>query len=258
MYEFRRAVEKSQIPHFDGVFMHSCLMGNMESLADLYPISDYTISCMHSLNSGCESMRSLVKELLKGTDFPTSTKAAFKDCYDEANKVHASCNGDMNLLDNKEFEKLFPICKKLSSRLQALYPDKKAEINKAIENDIYVVDPDIIFVDLQYYADQMAKATGDAELKTIADELKAQMDKTILAANHYYNSPYAKGIKPDFSLSVVAVDHKTYIGEAGLTHSFQTAYEYTNFHKQTGWGDWLNILEAKPTKNNPAGDKSSD
>ena len=24
----------SQIPHFDGVFMHSCLMGNMESLAD--------------------------------------------------------------------------------------------------------------------------------------------------------------------------------------------------------------------------------
>lgn len=36
----------SQIPHFDGVFMHSCLMGNMESLADLYPISDYTISCM--------------------------------------------------------------------------------------------------------------------------------------------------------------------------------------------------------------------
>ena len=37
MYEFRRAVEASQIPHFDGVFMHSCLMGNMESLADLYP-----------------------------------------------------------------------------------------------------------------------------------------------------------------------------------------------------------------------------
>ena len=258
MYEFRRAVEKSQIPHFDGVFMHSCLMGNMESLADLYPISDYTVSCMHSLNSGCESMRSLVKELLKGTDFPTSAKAAFKDCYEEANKGHASCNGDMNLLDNKEFEKLFPICKKLSSRLQALYPDKKAEINKAIENDIYVVDPDFIFVDLQYYADQMAKATGDAELKTIADELKAQMDKTILAANHYYNSPYTKGIKPDFSLSVVVVDHNTYIGEAGLTHSFKTAYEYTKFHKQTGWGDWLNILEAKPTENNPAGGISSD
>jgi len=206
MYEFRRAVEASQIPHFDGVFMHSCLMGNMESLADLYP----------------------------------------------------KCNGDINLLDNKEFGNLLPICKKLSSRLLTLYPDKKTEINKAIENDIYVGHPDYIFVDLQYYADQMAKATDDAELKTIADELKAQMKKTILAANNYHHSPYAKDIKPDFTLSVVAVDHDGYIGDAGLTHSFQTAYEYTNFHKQTGWGDWLNKLEAKPTTDNPAGDKKSE
>ena len=65
----------SQIPHFDGVFMHSCLMGNMESLVDLYPISDYMISCMHPLNSDGGSMVSLVKELLKGADFPTTTKA---------------------------------------------------------------------------------------------------------------------------------------------------------------------------------------
>ena len=152
---------------------------------------NYTISCMHPLNSDGGSMVSLVKELLKGTDFPTSTEAAFKDCYKEANEGHADCNGDMNLLDNKEFEKLLPICKKLSSRLLTLYPDKKTEINKAIENDIYVGHPD-------------------------------------------------------------------YIGDAGLTHSFQTAYEYTNFHKQTGWGDWLNKLEAKPTTDNPAGDKKSE
>lgn len=250
----------SQIPHFDGVFMHSCLMGNMESLADLYPISDYTISCMHPLNSDGGSMVSLVKELLKGADFPTTTKAVFKDIYDEDDKGYksAKCNGDINLLDNKEFGNLLPICKKLSSRLLTLYPDKKTEINKAIENDIYVGHPDYIFVDLQYYADQMAKATDDAELKTIADELKAQMKKTILAAINYHHSPYAKDIKPDFTLSVVAVDHDGYIGDAGLTHSFQTAYEYTNFHKQTGWGDWLNKLEAKPTTDNPADDKKSE
>ena len=183
----------SQIPHFDGVFMHSCLMGNMESLVDLYPISDYTISCMHPLNSDGGSMVSLVKELLKGADFPTTTKAVFKDIYDEDDKGYksAKCNGDINLLDNKEFGNLLPICKKLSSRLLTLYPDKKTEINKAIENDIYVGHPD-------------------------------------------------------------------YIGDAGLTHSFQTAYEYTNFHKQTGWGDWLNKLEAKPTTDNPAGDKKSE
>ena len=149
----------SQIPHFDGVFMHSCLMGNMESLADLYPISDYTISCMPPLNSDGGSMVSLVKELLKGADFPTTTKAVFKDIYDEDDKGYksAKCNGDINLLDNKEFGNLLPICKKLSSRLLTLYPDKKTEINKAIENDIYVGHPDYIFVDLQYYADQMAK-----------------------------------------------------------------------------------------------------
>lgn len=153
----------SQIPHFDGVFMHSCLMGNMESLADLYPISDYTISCMHPLNSDGGSMVSLVKELLKGADFPTTTKAVFKDIYDEDDKGYksAKCNGDINLLDNKEFGNLLPICKKLSSRLLTLYPDKKTEINKAIENDIYVGHPDYIFVDLQYYAYQMAKATTD-------------------------------------------------------------------------------------------------
>ncbi|MBQ7415350.1 MAG: hypothetical protein IJV09_07975 [Prevotella sp.] len=37
---------------------------------------------------------------------------------------------------------------------------------------------------------------------------------------------------------------------------FKTAYEYCNFHKQTKWGDWLNMVEKKPTKNNPAGEKS--
>lgn len=115
---------------------------------------------------------------------------------------------------------------------------------------------DFFFVDLQYYADKMAEVTGDTELKTIATNLKKQMDKTILKSINFYNSPYAKGIKPKFTLSVVAVNNATYNGEGGPTHSFKTAYEYCNFHKQTKWGDWLNMVEKKPTKNNPAGEKS--
>jgi len=256
MYELRRAVEKSQIPHFEGIFFHNCLMGNMESLGDMYPIADYTISCMHSLASNCESMVSLVKELLKGTDFKTSAINAFEDFKDAANVSHEDCNGDFNLLDNKEIPNLFPICKQLSSRLQTIYPDNKTVINNATENDIYVPHPDFFFVDLQYYADKMAEVTGDTELKTIATNLKKQMDKTILKSINFYNSPYAKGIKPKFTLSVVAVDNATYNGKGGPTHSFKTAYEYCNFHKQTKWGDWLNMVEKKPTKNNPAGEKS--
>ena len=40
----------------------------------------------------------------------------------------------------------------------------------------------------------MAKATGDAELKAIADELGAQMKKTIMANNCYYHCPKSKGV----------------------------------------------------------------
>ena len=39
----------------------------------------------------------------------------------------------------------------------------------------------------------MAKATGDAELKAIADELGAQM-MTIMANNCYYHCPKSKGV----------------------------------------------------------------
>ena len=35
--------------------------------------------------------------------------------------------------------------------------------------------------------------------------------------------------------------------------TFQTAYEYTNFDKQTEWGNWLNTVESHPTLDNPMG-----
>ena len=253
MYEFRRAVEKSEIPHFDGLFIHSCLMGNMESLSDIYALSDYTICSMHTLVSSLETMVSLVKQLQKDDDFVTASKAMLKECYEVSDKQYTEENGDMKLVDNKEFAKLLPICKKLSSRLQAVYPEKKTEIDDATKKDVYRIDDTNIFVDLQYYAEQMAKATGDAELKAIADELGAQMKKTIMAGNNFYHCPKSKGVKPDFSFSVVALDKTTYQKEGGVNYSFQTAYEYTNFHKQTEWGNWLNTVESNPTLDNPMG-----
>jgi hypothetical protein len=253
MYEFRRAVEKSQIPHFDGLFIHSCLMGNMESLSDIYSLADYTICSMHTLNSYLETMVSLVNQLQKDDDFVTASKAMLKECYEVSDKQYRVENGDMKLVDNKEFPKLLPICKKLSSRLQAVYPEKKAEIDNATKKDVYRIDDTSIFVDLQYYAEQMAKATGDAELKAIADELGAQMKKTIMANNCYYHCPKSKGVKPDFSFSVVALDKTAYQKEGGVNYTFQTAYEYTNFHKQTEWGNWLNTVESHPTLDNPMG-----
>ena len=253
MYEFRRAVEKSQIPHFDGLFIHSCLMGNMESLSDIYSLADYTICSMHTLNSYLETMVSLVNQLQKDDDFVTASKAMLKECYEVSDKQYRVENGDIKLVDNKEFPKLLPICKKLSSRLQAVYPEKKAEIDNATKKDVYRIDDTSIFVDLQYYAEQMAKATGDAELKAIADELGAQMKKTIMANNCYYHCPKSKGVKPDFSFSVVALDKTAYQKEGGVNYTFQTAYEYTNFHKQTEWGNWLNTVESHPTLDNPMG-----
>ena len=253
MYEFRRAVEKSQIPHFDGLFIHSCLMGNMESLSDIYSLADYTICSMHTLNSYLETMVSLVNQLQKDDDFVTASKAMLKECYEVSDKQYRVENGDMKLVDNKEFPKLLPICKKLSSRLQAVYPEKKAEIDNATKKDVYRIDDTSIFVDLQYYAEQMAKATGDAELKAIADELGAQMKKTIMANNCYYHCPKSNGVKPDFSFSVVALDKTAYQKEGGVNYTFQTAYEYTNFHKQTEWGNWLNTVESHPTLDNPMG-----
>ena len=257
MYELHRAVEKSQIKHFDGIFFHNCFSGNMESLADMYTVADYTISSMHSLVSNCESMVSLVKVLQKGEDFKTSAINAFQDFKEQAEQSYSSYNGDFNLLENKEIPNLFPICQQLGSRLQTIYTDKKTEIDNAIENDVYVTDQDFYFIDLQYYADKMAEVTGDAELKTIATNLRTQMDKTILASLNFYNSPCGKGIKPKFTLSVVDFNKAAYNSKGKLTYSIKTAYEYTNFHKQTKWGDWLNTVEKRPTKNNPAGMKST-
>ena len=54
-----------------------------------------------------------------------------------------------------------------------------------------------------------------------------------------------------FSLSIVLVGNETYNDDIWALYgrTNRDSYEYSSFHKETGWGDWLNTNAHEPTGN---------
>ena len=244
MYEIKQEVENSSIKHLKGIFFHDCLMGNMEFLSEIYTLTDFIIASEHELAADEMLIVDFIKELTKEKNgfqkavesFLDNTRPHWKIEY----KEEGSRNGDLMLLKASEIESFFPIFKKIAKRLTTLYKDESMVpyINGAT-NNAYVVDQDLFFYDALDFANQLAEITEDSVFVASAKELKKAFDKLILKKIEVH---YDKEQKLDsFSLSVSMLFSDAYNDESVWGYANKEAYEYTKFHKETGWGKWLNL-----------------
>ena len=251
MYELGEAIRTSTVPHFKAIFFHNCLIGNMETLDEIYDKSDYLFSSMHALFSNGEMIENLINALYANTDFEKAGKAAITNIPNwEQEYQEAGMNGDFNFIKSSEFAGLEPVFARLSNRLVALYPTQSAAIDEAF-NKTYRVTDKHPFFDALDYANQLAKATNDAELQTIAADLKTAFDKIWISRRHLVYNPQAP--LSEFTLSAFMMDKESYAQQVSTyQYTYKDAYEYSRFHKQTGWGNWINTNTHRP-QGNPAG-----
>ena len=110
------------------------------------------------------------------------------------------------------------------------------------------------FFDIANYAQLLAKETDDTELKDIS----AAMDKAFEEAFvHYRDVNYSVQHLDHYTLSVCllrhafyVLDYKTKISGVKMLNNYNEGYEKCDFHKLTGWGNWLNTNE-QPMDSNP-------
>ena len=250
MYEVRREIEKSSIKHFKAIYFHNCYMGNMEILSEIYSYADYIVASEHRLASNGTLIVDFVKELYKGGDFEESMKSYLDNTRDHWKLEYETVgkNGDLNVIKTSEFETLFPIFQKIAKRMKDLYKDSKQKIYLSSTMLVaYSIDGDCLY-DALDYVQKAAKITKDSILVAEADSLKNAFDKLFVKKIEvHYNEE--QNID-SFSLSVAVADKNTLEGETDWGYKNKDAYEYTQFHKKTGWGEWLytndvNVLVAQ-------------
>lgn len=251
MYELSEAIRTSKVPHFKAIFFHNCLIGNMETLDEIYDKADYLFSSMHALFSDGAMIGNLIKGLYANTDFELAGKAALTDIPNWENEYQeARANGDMNFLKSSEFAALEPVFARLRTRLVELYPTQSAAIDEAFDKT-YKVTSEHPFFDALDYANQLAKATQDPQLQTIAADMKTAFDRMWISRRHLVYNPQAP--LNEFTLSLFMMDKQAYAQQVSTyQYTCKDAYEYSRFHKQTGWGNWINT-NTHHAQGNPVG-----
>ena len=271
MYELSQAIRstgKDGKGHIKALFFHNCLMGNIESLTELRDVADYIACSAHLLNSDYSVLPAFIKRLMEKNDVEQAFASMLSDATPDWQNAYRDDkdgigNGDFKLLRTADLDGIINISKRLADRFVALYHTQKEAIDRAtksvyrfttqIDNPNYSwVSP---FFDLQDYADKLAQSTGDAELQTIADDLRTAFDKAILQ-------------RADISWSVQRLDRYSlsiclyhqihydfdFVGAGNLWNSnINAGYEQSTFHKLTGWGNWLRINTGLPWGNPTSG-----
>ena len=268
MYELSQAIRATGRAPLKAIFFNNCLMGNMESLTELRDVAEYIACSAHVLNSDYTILPAFIRGLMEKDNVEDAfaymlddITPAWQECYshDEGKAV----NGDFKLLRTSELDGIIDVTRRLADRLVALYPAQKEAIDRATTQAyrFYLASGDITlnynypFFDLQDYADKLAANTGDAELATIAQDMKQAFDRAILQ-------------RADVSWSVQHLDHyslsvclyKETLYNADLIGAGYTAksnvgegYEQCTFHKLTGWGNFLRINTCLPWGNPTSG-----
>jgi hypothetical protein len=274
MYEMYDAMKAAGIDHFNTLMFHNCFMGNIESLTQARPLADYIIASAHVLSSDGRLMTEFVRGLMETGDpekagglmFERSTPE-WQNGYldDEPGKFP---NGDYKMIRTDKFQPIIDASKQLCDRLLALYHTQKEAINRATAG-VYRVHPirsdkkgakfqwEYPFFDIANYAQLLAKETGDAELKGIS----TAMDKAFQEAFvHYRDINNSKQHLDHYTLSVCLLnymyytaDYKTFYPTAGFLNNYNEGYEKCDFHKLTGWGNWLNTNQQELVSNPESG-----
>ena len=243
MFDIKREIENSSIKHLKGIFFHDCFMGNVEFLSEVYTLADYIIASEHELYADEMLMVDFVKQLHDGREnfeqtakhFLRNTRSHWKLEYKDE-----GVNGDLMLLKASEMESLFPIFKKMSKRLQSFY--KKSAKREQIDHAsmaAYLINLYRYHFDILDFTNLVAEYTKDSVFADYAKELDEALDKLIIEKIETHNIDIS-GLST-FSLSYWAAYHDLYNDKSAWDYTNKEAYEYTTFHKETGWGDWLDV-----------------
>lgn len=247
IYDIKREIENSKIEHLTGLYFHNCFMGNFETLSEVYTVADYMVASEHVLESDGTLILNLVKELYKKDSFQDAVKASFKDSKDHWRKENKKMkqNGDLSLLKSSEISSFFPIFKDIAKRLRDLYkdPEQKEKIDDAVVGSYYTGEweSEIFFNDAIFFANALIASTNDSSLIASTKELKKAYERLVL---DYIDAHYSDGNDLlSFSLSVLLTPQSFYNDETIWGYTRKEAYENTTFHKKTGWGKLLSVLD---------------
>jgi hypothetical protein len=259
MYQIYDAMQAAGIKKFNTLMFHNCYMGNMETLTQSYNFADYIFASAHILSSDGELMTEFVRGLVETGDPVKSGELMFERCtpvwqnsyVDEGKGIY--WNGDYKMIRTDKFEPVIDAAKLLCDRIMALDATQKEAIDRATKS-VYRVEPIRSYRDFKYewenpffdiaeYARLLAKETDDAELKDISAALDKAFDDAFVCYRDVNNS---KEHLDHYTLSVCllnnkyyTVDYKTKIPELKALNNYNEGYEKCDFHKLTGWGNWL-------------------
>ena len=255
MYELRDAIKASGIDRLNTLFFHNCMMGNLETLTTVKDCAEYICCSAHILRSNGEVLTEFVRGLVDKGNAEDAMAQMFErntpiwqNGYLEEGDI---ANGDYKMYRTDKFDGILDAAKHLADRLIALYPTQKEAIDRATSKVYRFVpmegmefqDP---FFDIADYAHLLANETGDAQMRAIATE----MDNAFKAAFiHYRDVSWCKEHLEHYTLSV-CLAHQLYytydFKSANPTlfpNNFDEGYEQSDFHKYTGWGNWLRMNE---------------
>lgn len=255
MYELRDAIKASGIDRLNTLFFHNCMMGNLETLTSVKDCADYICCSSHILRSNGEVLTEFVRGLVDKSNAEDAMAQMFEyntpiwqNGYKEDGEI---ANGDYKMYRTDKFDGILDASKHLADRIVTLYPTQKEAIDRATSQVYRFVpmegmefqDP---FFDIADYAHLLANETGDAEMKTIADE----MDNAFKAAFIYYRDVSWCQEHLDHYTPSVCLAHQLYYtydfksaNSTMFPNNFDEGYEQSDFHKLTGWGNWLRMNE---------------
>ena len=264
MYEIYDALQAAGIERLNTLLFHNCFMGNIESLTQARTFADYIIASGHMLSSDgillTEFVRGLVEtgnaESAGGLMFERSTPS-WQNGYMEDAEPGEFPNGDYKMIRTDKFDDIISAVKDLSDRIIALYPTQKEAIDRA-SGKVYRYHkysyPHVYpFFDIADYAHKLAQETGDLQLASISNAIDDAFEEAFV---HYRDVNNSNQHLNHYTLSVCLLDkdfynfdYKTANPGKNILSNFNEGYEKCDFHKLTGWGNWLKINEKRLTTN---------
>lgn len=260
MYELTQGVQSTG-RKLDALFLHNCLLGNLETLTQARSNADYIFCSTHPLAADQSLLLNFIKALQSANSIDEAGKKLFELSADQWHQWYVEnsgedgyMNGDYKMIRTDRFDAILDGIKLLVDRLLALYPTQKEAIDLAtrsvyrftINNEEEPDDVDNIWIypmfDIADYAHLLAANTGDAELSSISQTI----DKALQDAIPYYaDVNLSQDHLEHYTLSVCLYNEYFYTldlvgaGIPGIVCNIDQGYEQCDFHKLTGWGNWL-------------------
>lgn len=248
---------------FKMIYYDACLMGMIEIIAGISECTDYTMCASHITPGLGGDYNSLIHHLNASTNFEESMAAYCRETV--AHWEPAGMALDLMLVNNRKLQPLLDEIKVLSgyvTELAEIYNDYQddeeydamkstlSDTFKLAVTNCYHYDwsyyedgfPAYPFFDLQQFVELLANGgvtPYSAKFVDLASRINRASADALICKE--LTAPISH---MDFTFGICIIDKLTwkYTG-------YSPAYEELEFHKQTGWGNWLKINQVLPVGN---------